>query len=131
MAVLLIDHVPTSVFFCCCQITETAGKTLVSFDISSCQSLTDQSCASIARYCTSLEVLGMRNLRAVTGENLSEFFLDRKRAESFRSITLSGTKNVRKYFNSFSTEDEIAGPDVYFALEAPASPHPCHTALET
>lgn len=76
------------------QITKTAGSTLMNFDISNCPSLTDQSCASISRYCMALEVLGMRNLKAITGEGLSQFFLDKKRADKFQKILLSGSKNV-------------------------------------
>lgn len=76
------------------QITSTAGSTLVNFDISSCLSLTDQSCASISRHCVALESLGMCNLKEITGHHLSNFFLDKKRSSNFRSITLSGTKNV-------------------------------------
>lgn len=66
----------------------------MSFDISNCTSLTDQSCTSIARHCTALEVLGMRNLKGLDGHGLSDFFLDEKKASNFRSIALSGTKNV-------------------------------------
>ena len=76
------------------QITKTAGTTLESLDISNCMSLTDQSCASIARHCVALEVLGMRNLKELSGDGLSKFFRDKRRASNFRSITLSGTKNV-------------------------------------
>lgn len=76
------------------QITNEAGGTLVHLDISSCLSLTDQSCASISKHCKVLEVLGLRNLREIKGTELSAFFLDEIRAKSFRSITLSGSKNV-------------------------------------
>ena len=68
---------------------------MVNLDISNCQLLTDQSCASIARHCVSLEFLGMRNMRDLTGNKLAKMFLDKDRASSFQSITLSGSKNVQ------------------------------------
>ena len=66
----------------------------MNLDISNCQSLTDQSCASIARHCVNLEFLGMRNLRDLSGTKLSKMFHDKERASIFQSITLSGSKNV-------------------------------------
>ncbi len=66
----------------------------MNLDISNCQSLTDQSCASIARHCVNLEFLGMRNMKDLTGLKLSKMFQDKDRASSFQCITLSGSKNV-------------------------------------
>ena len=41
-----------------------------------------------------LEVLGLRNNRDIKGTDLIKFFQDRARAKHFRSITMSGSKNV-------------------------------------
>ena len=64
------------------------------FDVSNCVSLTEQACSSISNHCTALEVLGLRNLRSITGKGLEKFFIDKKRAKNFRIITLSGSKFV-------------------------------------
>ena len=72
--------------------------TLIELDVSGCLELTDMACTSIAKHCQRLETLGMMNLREVRGVELSRLFLD-KRAENFKCITLSGTKNVSRNFN--------------------------------
>ena len=76
------------------QITKEAGSTLVHLDISNCLALTDLSCVSISKHCKVLEVLGLRNLQEIKGTDLSSFFLNESRAKGFKSITLSGSKNV-------------------------------------
>ena len=70
------------------------GDTLVDLDISSCLELTDQSCASISRHCVALEALGLKNHREMKGMDLIKFFQDKTRAKNFRSISMSGSKNV-------------------------------------
>ena len=62
-------------------------------DLSNCLWLTNRTPAAIARHCHSLERLGLRNMRELNGTELSRLFLD-KRAKNFKSITLSGSKNV-------------------------------------
>ena len=79
----------------------------MNLDISNCQSLTDQSCTSIARHCVSLEFLGMRNMKDMTGHTLSKMFQDEERASVFQGITLSGSKNVLYYqFGGEGEENE-------------------------
>ncbi|KAL5471143.1 hypothetical protein EMCRGX_G029226 [Ephydatia muelleri] len=77
-------------------ITRNVGVTLIELDVSGCLELTDMACTSIAKHCQCLETLGMMNLREVRGVELSRLFLD-KRAENFKCITLSGTKNLPIY----------------------------------
>lgn len=76
------------------QITSAAGQTLLELDLSNCLSLTDECCASIARNCKVLEVLGLTNLKELRGTDLCKFFHD-DRAKQFRAIMLSGSKNIR------------------------------------
>ncbi len=71
------------------------GGILVELDISNCTWLTNRVSVAIARYCQRLERLGLSNMWELNGPELSPLFLD-TRAKHFRSITLSGSKNVRR-----------------------------------
>ena len=74
-----------------CRWSDITGSEL---DIPNCLSLTDACCASIARNCKVLEVLGLTNLKDLRGTDLCKFFHD-DRDKQFRAIMLSGSKNVR------------------------------------
>lgn len=83
------------------------------FNVSTCEDLTDQSCASISEHCMVLEVLGLRNLKNITGSGLSSLFLDEKRAKQFRSISLSGSKKVSVYFLAQSCSVQSTGTTLH------------------
>ena len=85
----------TDDLFLTIQITKATGDILIDLDISNCLALTDQSCCSISRHCVVLEVLGLRNHRDMKGTDLIKFFQNKERARNFRSVTMSGSKNVR------------------------------------
>ena len=87
-------------FYQILQITKALGDVLLDLDISNCLALTDQSCASIARHCVVLEVLGLKNHREMKGTDLITFFQNKERAKHFRSITMSGSKNVSSQLRS-------------------------------
>ena len=49
-----------------------------------------------------LEFLGMRNVRELTGTDLSPLFQDPVRAPNFRQVAFSGSKHVDKCYMSLS-----------------------------
>lgn len=75
------------------QLTRNTGRTLESLDLSNCN-LTDETCVSIVRHCQCIEVLGLRNLREITGTPLNKLFTDRERRKSITGITMSGSRKV-------------------------------------
>ncbi|XP_071947951.1 uncharacterized protein [Antedon mediterranea] len=72
------------------------GDKLIKLDLSGCnQSACDSTLKTIVKYCINLEELALAFCMRITGEPLLKLLADSKRAESLRSIRLSGCRDIQ------------------------------------
>lgn len=75
------------------QLTRNTGKTLENLDLSNCN-LTDEACVSIVKHCQCIKVLGLSNVKEITGAPLNKLFTDRERRKDITGVTMSGSRKV-------------------------------------